>query len=306
MPVIVPDHLPAIQTLANENITVISESRSKSQDIRPLKILILNLMPMKIATENQLIRVLSNTPLQVEITFLQTKTHQSKHVASAHLESYYQAFDDIKANCFDGLIVTGAPVENLPFEAVDYWPELTNILNWSKKHVFSTVHLCWGAQAGLYIHHGIHKSPLNNKLSGIYRHEITSQNHPLLRGFDEAFLAPHSRYTEICASDILKNEQLEILSTSKEAGVYLVGSKDLRQVYVMGHPEYDANTLRLEYERDVKKGLKPSVPINYFLDDNPQKISLNRWRGHAYLLFGNWLNYVYQEVPYEIEKIKEL
>jgi len=306
MPVIVPDNLPAIHILANENITVMSASRGKSQDIRPLKILILNLMPMKIATENQLIRLLSNTSLQVEVTFLQTATHESKNVTFEHLASFYKAFDDIKDDCFDGLIVTGAPVENLPFDEVDYWQELCQILEWSKKHVFSTMHICWGAQAGLYYHHNIHKYPLSQKLSGVYNHELNIPSHPILRGFDEEYKVPHSRYTEILAADIEKNGQLDILSTSEEAGVYLVATKDLRQVYVTGHPEYDANTLRLEYIRDVEKGINPQIPVNYFLEDDPQKFSQNRWRGHAYLLFGNWLNHIYQEVPYHIEKIKEL
>ena len=306
MPVIVPNGLPAIKTLANENITVISESRAKSQDIRPIKIVILNLMPTKIATENQLIRVLSNTPLQVEVTFLQTETHESKNVAPEHLETFYKAFSEIKDACFDGLIITGAPVETLGFEEVDYWEELCEILTWSKTHVFSTMHICWGAQAGLYFHHGIPKYPIDKKLSGIYTHELENQSHPLVRGFDELFLAPHSRYTEIRVEDILKNEKLEILSTSTDAGIYLVGTKDFRQVYLTGHPEYDAYTLTLEYIRDVEKGVGPDVPINYFPDNNPRLLAQNRWRGHAYLLFSNWLNLVYQEVPYLVEKIKEL
>ncbi|MCL2559030.1 MAG: homoserine O-succinyltransferase [Turicibacter sp.] len=308
MPVIVPDNLPAIDILADENITVMSTSRGKSQDIRPLKVLILNLMPMKIATENQLIRLLSHTPLQVEATFLQTATHESKNATSEHLVSFYKAFDDIKDECFDGLIITGAPVENLPFEEVDYWPELCQILAWVKKHVFSTMHICWGAQAGLYYHHRIQKHALSEKLSGIYGHKLNNLNlnHPILRGFDEVYKVPHSRYTEVLATDIEQNDQLDILSTSEEAGVYLIATKDLRQVYVTGHPEYDADTLQLEYLRDVKKGIHPDIPVNYFLGDDPQNSVQNNWRGHAYLLFGNWLNHVYQEVPYEIEKIKEL
>jgi len=306
MPVIVPDGLPAIHTLANENITVISELRAKHQDIRPLKIVILNLMPTKIETENQLIRVLSNTPLQVEITFLQTKTHQSKNAKPEHLAAFYQGFDALKHKCFDGLIVTGAPIEELAFEEVDYWEELCHILAWSKTHVFSTMHICWGAQAGLYFHHNILKYPLNQKLSGIYHHTTKSKRHPMLRGFDETFLAPHSRYTEMRSKDIEADKELEILSTSKDAGVYIAAAKDFRQVYVMGHPEYDGHTLTLEYVRDMNKGLNPHVPVNYFPDDNPRHLAQNRWRAHAHLLFNNWLNHVYQEVPYESHKIKEL
>lgn len=306
MPVIVPNGLPAISTLANENITVISESRAKGQDIRPLKVLVLNLMPTKVATENQLVRVLSNTPLQVEVTFLQTKTHESKNVAPEHLESFYKSFYEVKDACFDGLIITGAPVETLEFDEVDYWDELCEILAWSRRHVFSTLHICWGAQAGLYFHHGISKYRIDKKLSGIYTHEVEQKQHPLTRGFDEIFLAPHSRHTELRAADIVNHQELEILSTSLEAGLYLLASKDLRQVYVTGHPEYDAHTLTVEYVRDVDKGMKPEIPVNYFPDDNPRLLAQNRWRGHAYLLFSNWLNHVYQEVPYELAKIKEL
>ena len=306
MPVVVPNGLPAIHTLANENITVMSESRAKKQDIRPLRVIILNLMPTKIATENQLIRVLSNAPLQVEVTFLQTETHESKNTPPEHLETFYKSFSEIKETCFDGLIITGAPVETLVFEEVDYWDELCEILTWSKTHVFSSVHICWGAQAGLYFHHGICKWPTEKKLSGIYPHEVENQGHPLTRGFDEVFLAPHSRYTEVRLDDIRDHQALEILSLSDEAGVYLVATKDLRQVYITGHPEYDTHTLRLEYVRDREKGVGPNVPANYFPDDNPRLLARNRWRGHAYLLFSNWLNHVYQEVPYELEKIKEL
>ncbi|MCL1991270.1 MAG: homoserine O-succinyltransferase [Defluviitaleaceae bacterium] len=305
MPVIVPNGLPAIDTLANENITVISESRAKSQDIRPLKIIILNLMPTKIATENQLIRVLSNTPLQVELTFLQTETHQSKNTPPEHLETFYQAFNDIRHACFDGLIVTGAPVETLAFEEVDYWEELCDILTWSKTHVFSTIHICWGAQAGLYFHHGIPKYQMDRKLSGIYRHQVEHPCHPLMRGFDETFLAPHSRHTEIRVSDLEQKSELEVLSMSPDAGVYLVATKDFRQIYLTGHPEYDAETLNLEYLRDVARGLNPEPPVHYF-STLPGQSPQNRWRGHAYLLFGNWLNDVYQKVPYDIEQIKNI
>lgn len=306
MPVIVPNGLPAIHTLSNENITVTTEARAKSQDIRPLKILVLNLMPTKIATENQFVRLLSNTPLQVEVTLLRTKTHQAKNVAPEHLESFYKAFDEVKSQCFDGLIVTGAPVENLAFEAVDYWEELCEILTWSKIHVFSTVHICWGAQAGLYLDYGVPKYEMDRKLSGIYVHETVHPTNPLLRGFDETFSAPHSRYTEVREEDILKHDALEILAVSVDAGVYLLATKDFRQIYVTGHPEYDANTLSLEYTRDVDRGLEPEVPINYFPNDDPRMPVQNRWRGHAHLLFSNWLNRVYQDVPYALEKIKAL
>lgn len=306
MPVIVPNGLPAIHTLASENITVMTESRAKSQDIRPMKIVILNLMPTKIATENQLIRLLSNTPLQVEITFLQTKSHEAKNVKPEHLKTFYRTFDEVKETCFDGLIITGAPVETLAFEKVDYWEELCQIMKWSKTHIFSTFHLCWGAQAGLYFHHGIKKYATGEKLSGIYTHNIHIQNHPFLRGFDDQFQAPHSRYTEIYEEEIEKREILEVLATSKEAGVYMVASKDFRQVYVTGHPEYELHTLTLEYVRDVEKGIAPAIPVNYFPDDNPRSLPEVRWRAHGSLLFSNWLNVVYQEVPYELEKIKEL
>jgi len=306
MPVIVPNGLPAINTLANENITIISEARALRQDIRPMRILILNLMPTKIATENQLIRILSNTPLQVEITFLQTSTYESKNVAPEHLETFYKEFNEIRHEFYDGLIVTGAPVETLDFEAVDYWHELSDILSWATSHVFSTIHICWGAQAGLYFRYGIQKYPTSQKLSGVYKHGVGIPSHPLIRGFEDEFLAPHSRYTEILATDLSKHKNLDILATSDDAGIYLVASKDFREIYITGHPEYDSHTLGLEYIRDVEKGLNPEVPLNYFPDDDPGQLAKNKWKSHAYLLFGNWLNLVYQNVPYEIGRIEEM
>lgn len=306
MPIIVPTGLPAIEALAKENITLITECRAKNQDIRPLEIVILNLMPTKIATENQLIRLLSNTALQVEVTFLQTATYVSKNTATKHLEIFYQQFDAIKDKCFDGLIITGAPVETLAFEEVDYWDELCAIMEWSKTNVFSTMHICWGAQAGLYYHYGIPKYPLDNKLFGVFTHVLNEKNHPLIRGFDEEYLVPHSRHTEVRIQDVKKIDELEILSTSAKAGLCLVASIDFRQIYMTGHAEYDADTLALEYFRDRGRGLEIDVPINYFPDDNPGQSPKNCWRGHAYLMLTNWVNHVYQEVPYEISKIKEL
>lgn len=302
MPLNVPDHLPAIDVLRDENIFVMTESRAIAQDIRPLKILILNLMPIKITTEAHLLRVLSNSPLQVKISFLNISTHQSKNTPKDHLDTFYYNFDQIQKNRYDGLIITGAPVEHLAFEEVDYWEEIKQIMDWAKTNVTSTFNICWAAQAGLYYHYGIKKYPAGKKVFGIYDHNILDNKIPLVRGFDDHFLAPHSRNTFVKREDILQNKDLIMLSESDEAGVYLVVSRDGKQVFVTGHSEYDANTLKSEYDRDIGKGIDIDLPKNYFPDNDPTKKPPTTWRSHANLLFSNWLNYyVYQETPYNIE-----
>jgi len=304
MPVKIPDNLPAVSVLRDENIFVMTEERAISQDIRPLRVAILNLMPNKEVTETQLLRVIGNTPLQVEVTFLYTATHESANTSKLHLHSFYKTFDDVKKEKFDGLVVTGAPVEMLRFEDVDYWEELTTILRWAETHVFSTLLICWAAQAGLYYYYGIPKYELGMKCSGVFPHTVLAPNHPLMRGFDMKFYAPHSRHTEVRAEDILAVPELTLLSVSSEAGVYIATSPLGKRVFVTGHSEYDPNTLKMEYERDIKKGLNVPVPCNYFPDDDPQKEPLVVWRAHSNLLFQNWLNYcVYQETPYDPEKI---
>ena len=303
MPIRIPDLLPARTILEDENIFVITECRALHQDIRPLKLLILNLMPTKIVTETQLLRKLSNTPLQVEIDLLRTISHDSKNVDSNHLESFYISHNDIKDRYYDGMIITGAPVENLDFKDVDYWPELCEIMEWSKTHVHSTFHICWGAQAGLYYHYGIQKRSLTKKISGIYSHKILKPNAPIFRGFDDYFNAPHSRYTEVLASDIEKVPDLELLAVSDEAGVFAVKNQKSRQFFIFGHPEYDRETLSLEYKRDLSKG-KVILPAHYFPDDDPTKEPIMTWRAHSQLLYTNWLNYyVYQTTPYNISTI---
>ncbi len=305
MPIKIPDKLPATNTLRNENIFVITEKRALTQDIRPLKILLLNLMPTKIATETQIARILGNTPLQVELEFMQTATHKSTHTSESHMTSFYKTFDEFKDRKFDGMIITGAPVELLEFEEVDYWKELCEIMEWSKTHVTSTVHICWGAQAGLYYHYGIPKVKLDKKLFGIYEHKVDYKNSILLRGFDDTFMVPQSRYTTVNAEDIEKVPELKILSSSEETGVYIVATKKGRQIFITGHSEYDADTLQKEYLRDVEAGLDIDVPKNYFLDDDPGKKPVVTWKSHANLLYSNWLNYfVYQTTPYDISKIK--
>lgn len=305
MPITVPEGLPAIRALNEENIFVMSEMRAKSQDIRPLKILILNLMPTKVATETQFLRLLSNTPLQMEIELLQMETHNAKNTSAEYLLRYYRTLREVQNERYDGLIVTGAPIEQLSFEEVDYWSELCDIFDWSNDNVFSTLHICWGAQAGLYRHHGIPKYPLIEKLSGVYAHRLLNPTHPLLRGFDDFYFAPHSRYTEMRAEDIKKVPALEILSVSDEAGVYLVAEKGGRRVYVTGHSEYDRDTLDREYRRDIGKGISIAPPCNYYPGDDPAKTPVMRWRGHSNLLFSNWLNYcVYQETPYDLGKLE--
>jgi len=303
MPINVPSGLPAVQTLARENVFVITEKRAIHQDIRPLEILILNIMPDKIKTETQLLRLLSNTPLQVNVTLLYTESHDPTHTPKEHILKFYTTFSEVKDKKFDGLIITGAPVELLEFEDVDYWDELKEIMIWSKRNVFSTIHICWAAQAGLYFHYGIKKYPLKRKLSGVYKHR-TAKHSVLLRGHDDVFWAPHSRYTEVRREDIEKVDDLEILAESEEAGVYIVASKNERQIFITGHPEYDRTTLKEEYERDIRKGLDVPIPANYFPDDDPKRKPVFTWCSHAHLLFSNWLNYaVYQKTPYNIEEI---
>ena len=305
MPIKIPNELPAVKTLENENIFVMTEKRAITQDIRPLKILILNLMPTKIDTETQLSRLLGNTPLQVEIELINTESHKSKNVSEEHLLAFYKQFSDVKDRYFDGMIITGAPVEKMPFEEVDYWQELCEIMEWSKTHVQSTLHICWGAQAGLYYHFGIDKEMLPEKLSGVYEHHVDYKRSILLRGFDDVFYVPHSRYTTISEEKIKATKGLRIIASSDKAGVYAVTTKNGRQIFLTGHSEYDADTLNKEYTRDKNAGINPKIPENYFPGDDDTKPPVIRWRGHATLLFTNWLNYfVYQATPYDIMKIK--
>jgi homoserine O-succinyltransferase len=307
MPINIPDSLPAVEVLTGENIFVMTETRARTQDIRPLKIAMLNLMPTKIATETQLLRLIGNTPIQVDVTFIHMESHESKNTPGEHLLKFYNTFNEIRHMRFDGLIITGAPVELLPFEEVDYWDELTAIMDWSLCNVYSTFYICWGAQAGLYHHYGIPKHSLPEKLSGVYRHRVTKQNEMLLRGFDECFYVPHSRYTEVRREDIEKVPGLEILSESDEAGIYIVLAKNGRQIFATGHSEYDPMTLKYEYERDLGRGLNPKPPKNYFRNDDPKEYPMVRWRAHANLLFANWLNYyVYQETPYDLDNLENL
>ncbi|WP_153122459.1 homoserine O-acetyltransferase MetA [Peribacillus tepidiphilus] len=300
MPIKIPKQLPAKEILESENIFVMDEDRANTQDIRPLNIIILNLMPEKEKTEAQLLRLLGNTPLQVNISFLKTASHESKNTSKYHLDQFYTTFSEVKNRKFDGLIITGAPVEKLEFEEVDYWEELTGIMDWSTKNVTSSLHICWGAQAALYHHYGVSKHELPRKCSGVYTHVVSNKQEKLVRGFDDLFLAPHSRYTDVAAEMIKSNEELLVLAESEEAGIFLVASKDGKRIMITGHPEYEAETLAQEYERDLKKGLDIHVPENYFPQDDPAKVPLHKWRSHANLLFSNWLNYyVYQETPYQ-------
>lgn len=304
MPVRISRELPAYAQLTNENIFVMSEQRAVSQDIRPLKLAIPNIMPTKIVTETQLLRLLGNTPLQVDVTFLRTSTHASKNTPLEHLESFYRTFEQIRGQKFDGLIITGAPVERLEFNQVNYWDELKDIMSWSKNNVYSTMHICWGAQAGLYYNYGIEKHVLDKKLSGVFLHQTLGGSQKLIRGYDDYFYAPHSRYTGVKREDVDKHPELTVLAQSEQAGVYLIIGRNGREVYIMGHPEYDNDTLALEYRRDLEKGISPEIPENYFPDGNVNERPLNLWRGHANLLFSNWLNYcVYQETPYELNDI---
>ena len=306
MPIKIPNELPAVRTLEEENIFVMTETRAITQDIRPLKILILNLMPTKIDTETQLSRLLGNTPLQVEIELMHTSTHKSKNVSEDHLLAFYKEFYDVRDRYFDGLVITGAPVEKMEFEQVEYWDELVEIMEWSKTHVHSTLHICWGAQAGLYYHFGIQKRLMKEKLSGVYPHTVDYKRSILFRGFDETFFVPHSRYTTVLREDIEATPLLKVLASSEEAGVYAVITPGGKQVFLTGHSEYDADTLEKEYKRDKALGINPKIPKNYYPGDDDTKAPMLTWRAHATLLFTNWLNYfVYQTTPYDIAKIKD-
>lgn len=305
MPITLDKKLPAVDALKNENIFVMDDKRATSQQIRPIKVLVLNLMPTKEATEMQLLRYLSNTPLQVKLDFIHTASHRPKNTAMEHLETFYKTFKDIKAEFYDGLIITGAPVETLPFEEVDYWEELTQIFEWKKTHVYSTLHLCWGAQAGLYYKYGIDKPRLDQKLSGIYEQEVVEPLSPLMRGFDDSFLAPHSRYTETLETDVRQKTNLQILAKGQEVGLSILASRDLREVYSFGHLEYDRKTLDLEYQRDVKAGKSPQLPAHYYPNDDPSQQPHLSWSLAAATFFSNWLNYgVYQETPYHLEDLE--
>jgi len=304
MPIKIPNSLPALKILEGENIFVMTESRALVQDIRPLRILILNLMPTKIETETQLIRLLGNSPLQIEIELLHTATHNSKNTPSDHLKDFYRYFDDIKESAYDGMIITGAPVETLPFDETDYWEEICTIMEWSKSNVYSTLHICWGAQAGLYYHFGVEKRMLPQKLSGVYRHKVLEPLHPLVRGFNDHFMIPHSRYTELCTEQLEDCDDLVVLAGSPQAGPAIIATKNGRQIFCTGHAEYDRYTLAGEYFRDVGRGLNPQVPENYFPNDDPDAEPGMRWRAHANLLFINWLNYyVYQQTPYDLREL---
>ncbi|OOM82510.1 homoserine O-succinyltransferase [Clostridium puniceum] len=304
MPIKIPIELPAFQVLSNENIFIMNDERANTQDIRPLKIAILNLMPKKIVTENQLLRYLSNTPLQVEITLIQTKSYVSQNTPSEHLDKFYSYFDDIKHEKFDGLLITGAPVEQMKFEDVTYWEELTKIMEWSKTNVFSALHICWASQAGLYYHYNIPKYDLEEKMFGVFSHTVNDEKADLTRGLSDIFYAPHSRHTEVRREDIEKISDLEILSEAEDAGVFIVTSKNRRKVFITGHLEYDRNTLKEEYLRDLEKGDKVNLPKNYFKNNDSNQIPSQTWRGSANIVFGNWLNYcVYQNTPYDLNTL---
>ena len=303
MPIKIQSDLPAKAELEEENIFVMDENRAISQNIRPLEIIVLNLMPIKQDTELQLLRGLSNTPLQIDVTFLQMSSHVSKNTSASHIKKFYQTFEEIKNNNYDGMIITGAPVEKLEFEEVNYWDELITVMEWSKKHVTSTIHICWGAQAGLYYHYGIKKELLPKKLSGVYKHRVMNRKEPLVRGFDDVFMAPHSRYTQASRQQILDNPRLKVLADSDEAGIYIVLGDGGKEIFVMGHPEYDRLTLDQEYKRDIDKGIEPDLPVNYYPDDDCNRKPLLSWRSHANNLYTNWLNYcVYQITPYDLNE----
>ncbi len=306
MPIKIPNELPAVDTLKKENIFVMNEIRAMTQDIRPLKILVLNLMPTKIETETQLSRLLGNTPLQIEMELIHTESYKSKNVSEEHLFAFYKTFAEIKHNKYDGMIITGAPVEMLEFEEVEYWDELCQIMEWTKTHVHSTFHICWGAQAAMYYHYGVQKRVLDKKLSGVYEHTVDYKQAMILRGFDDKFMAPHSRHTTMDREDIEKVPELKILATSKEAGVYAVKNESGSMFFVFGHSEYDADTLKKEYLRDKKANMNPHIPVNYFPNDDDSLEPLVTWRAHANLLFSNWMNYhVYQTTPFDISQIDE-
>lgn len=305
MPINIPEDLPAAKVLEGENVFVMTNTRAMTQDIRPLNIIILNLMPTKIVTETQLLRLLSNSPLQVKIELLQMASHVSKNTPQDHLSTFYKVFDDVKNNFYDGMIITGAPVELLDFSEVDYWDELCTIMEWSKHNVCSTLHICWGAQAGLYYHYNIPKYIFDEKLSGVFSHRVLKSKHPLMRGIDDVFYIPHSRNTGVRTIDVQRHKELEILSLSDEAGVSIIGSKGGRQFFIMGHPEYDRETLSKEFFRDLEKGIEPKIPSNYFPENNTDATPMMKWKSYANLLFSNWLNYyVYQNTPYNLSDIK--
>lgn len=305
MPVRVPVSLPAVETLREENIFVIDEQRASSQDIRPLRIAILNLMPLKVMTETDLLRLISNTPLQIDLDFIDTDSHVSKNTPREHIETFYKKFEEVKHNNYDGLVITGAPVEKVDFEEVDYWDELTEIFEWAKKHVTSTLYICWAALAGLYHHYGIPKYVLDRKISGVFKHHIDDELNPIFRGFDDEFYVPHSRFSEVRREDIEKVPALKIIAESNESGIYMVMARGGREFFITGHSEYSPYTLDFEYHRDLEKGMNPDIPQNYYEDNNPENPPIVRWRSHANLLFTNWLNYfVYQETPYDIRDIK--
>jgi len=308
MPVTLPDNLPAIEILKKENIFVMSQLRANSQDIRPLRVLILNLMPIKEAAETDLVRLLSNNPLQIEVEFLKLSSHQSKNTPIEHMEAFYKEFKDVKSQNYDGFIVTGAPVENLDYEEVDYWEEVSGIFDWARKHVTSTFYICWAAQAALYRFYGIPKHQLPEKMFGVFKHTVNEKGHLLFRGFDDEFYVPHSRHTEIRREDIVRHPQeLKILSESEESGVYIVAGRGGREFYVTGHSEYSLNTLHNEYNRDIAKGLNIAPPKHYYKYDNPTEKPISRWTGHGNLLFNNWMNYfLYQETPYRLEDVEKL
>ena len=304
MPIRIDDELPAKQNLEIENIFVMSKSRANMQDIRPLKLVILNLMPTKLETETQLLRLLSNSPLQVDIDFLQVKSHKAKNVSRIHMAKFYNTFDDIKDNKYDGMIITGAPVEQMEFEEVDYWDELCMIMEWSKKNVYSTMHICWGAQAGLYYHYGIKKYPLKKKMFGIFPHKSLDETHPLMRGLDDVYYVPHSRHTETRLADIALVKQLQVISYSEMSGVHIISDMDCRQFFITGHSEYDRDTLAKEYFRDKEKGLNIDVPYNYFPNDDDNAVPIMSWKSSANIIFSNWLNYfVYQKTPYDLAQL---
>ena len=307
MPLIIPRELPAFQELSHENVFVMHRERAQSQNIRPLRIAILNLMPTKIVTETQLARLLANSPLQVQLTFIKTATHDTSHTPQEHMKAFYKTFDELQHERFDGLIITGAPIEDLDYEDVDYWPELCRIMEYSKENVFSTIHLCWGALAGLYYHFGIHKEHLPQKMFGVFEHRVTRPSNPLVRGFDEVFYAPHSRWAGLNHDELTACPDLRILAESDVAGPMLLSTESGRQIFVIGHPEYDKYTLDTEYRRDVKAGRDIRVPCNYYPGDDPERDPLFRWRAHGHLLYTNWLNYyVYQNTPYDLDLLEAL
>jgi homoserine O-succinyltransferase len=304
MPIKIPGDLPAIKELTRENIFVMTEQRALHQDIRPLRIAILNLMPTKRETELQILRLLGGTPLQIEIEFLQVASHTPKNTPLSHMTTFYKKFDDIRDSCYDGLIITGAPVETLPFEDVDYWPELCEIMEWSNYNVYSSLHICWGAQAGLYFHYGIRKYSLDEKLSGIFAHRNMNPSHPIMRGFDDVFYVPHSRYTTVRMEEIVSKRAIRLLSASDAAGAYIAASVDCRKIFVTGHSEYECRTLASEYVRDIRKGLPAKMPAGYFPEDDPNNTPIVNWRSHAHLLFCNWVNFIiYQNTPYDLHSL---